>query len=144
MAICIPQPNQYSILSYGRYAVRSWIADADGRMHDAASADEKRLRLEGVPAEEARGVRVAQEAGGALGYWRWRAEQQSGTNRPNHVDNAHVLAHLGHMDDAFRELETALRERDASLVMLQIAPWFDAFRADPKFEGLLRRMNFPD
>ena len=56
---------------------------------------------------------------------------------------ARLYAALGKQDEALRWLETAYRERAALMVCLKTDPEFDDMRSDPRFEDLLRRMNFP-
>ncbi|HET6178660.1 MAG TPA: winged helix-turn-helix domain-containing protein [Candidatus Sulfotelmatobacter sp.] len=55
-----------------------------------------------------------------------------------------TYAALGDIDEAFRWLETGYQERAAWMVVLKIDPHLDPLRSDPRFEDLLRRMNFPD
>ena len=54
-----------------------------------------------------------------------------------------VYAALVKKEDAFRWLETGYRGRDAWMVSLKTEPQFDDLRSDPRFQDLLRRMNFP-
>jgi TolB-like protein len=54
-----------------------------------------------------------------------------------------IYAALGERDEAFRWLEAAYRERGEWLVLLKIDPRFDSLRSDPRFQDLMRRMNFP-
>jgi TolB-like protein/DNA-binding winged helix-turn-helix (wHTH) protein/Tfp pilus assembly protein PilF len=56
---------------------------------------------------------------------------------------AEVYVSLGDKDEAMRWLERAYRERDAWLALLKVQPRFDPLRSDPRFQDLLRRMNFP-
>jgi TolB-like protein/cytochrome c-type biogenesis protein CcmH/NrfG len=56
---------------------------------------------------------------------------------------AGVYAALGDMDEAFKILEKAVEERTALLVYLKEDPTFDNLHSDPRWQALLRRMNFP-
>ena len=51
---------------------------------------------------------------------------------------------LGKNDQALSCLETGYRERDAIMVFLKVDPRLDDLRSDPRFQDLLRRMNFPE
>jgi len=57
---------------------------------------------------------------------------------------ARVHAALGEHDQAVHWLDTACRERAAITAFLKIDPWLEKLSSDPRFEDLLRRMNFPD
>jgi TolB-like protein len=54
------------------------------------------------------------------------------------------LAHLGRFDEALAALERAYEERDPRLPMVNGHPMFEEMRSDPRFQELLRRMNFPE
>ena len=55
---------------------------------------------------------------------------------------ARIYTAMGNKCEALRWLETAYRERDVWMVFLKIDPRLDDLRCDPRFEDLLRRMNF--
>jgi len=57
---------------------------------------------------------------------------------------AWVYAGLGQKDQAFHWLEKAYQEREYGLAMLKLIPPYDPLRDDPRFQALLRRMNFPE
>ena len=58
---------------------------------------------------------------------------------------AFVNAYLGlaEYDQAFVWLERAYQERSNILQFLKVHPFYDAVRGDPRFVGLLRRVNIP-
>jgi tetratricopeptide (TPR) repeat protein len=55
-----------------------------------------------------------------------------------------IHAALGEKDEAFAWLEKAYDEHSFFLVFLPADPWFDPLRDDPRFQDLLRRLNFPE
>ena len=61
---------------------------------------------------------------------------------PNLFVNAYLGA--GDRDQALTWLEKAYADHDALLVWLKVGPGLDPLRAEPRFQAVLRRMNFPD
>jgi len=57
---------------------------------------------------------------------------------------ARIHAALNEKDDALRLLEMAYRERAAWAAFMKSDPRLDSLRPDPRFQDLLRRMNFPE
>jgi TolB-like protein/Tfp pilus assembly protein PilF len=56
---------------------------------------------------------------------------------------ARIYAALGKKGEALTWLETAYEERAPFMIYLKIDPRFDDLRPHPRFQDLLRRMNFP-
>jgi tetratricopeptide (TPR) repeat protein len=54
-----------------------------------------------------------------------------------------VHASLGEKDAAFAWLEKAFDERSHWLVWLRLDPRWESIRSDPRFDAMVRRMNFP-
>jgi hypothetical protein len=54
---------------------------------------------------------------------------------------AWIHSALGDKDEAFAWPEKAYQERDIILHKLKVAPEFDSFHSDPRFEDLLRRIG---
>jgi len=50
---------------------------------------------------------------------------------------------LGENDEALEWLEKAYQDRNGWMVYLKVSPWLDPLRSDPRFQDLLRRMNYP-
>ena len=55
-----------------------------------------------------------------------------------------TLLQLGDTDRTFVWLEKAFDERSPFLAFLKVHPLFDPVRSDPRFQSLLRRMDFPE
>jgi len=51
---------------------------------------------------------------------------------------------LGELDQAFRLLNTAYEKRDPHLANLRVGAIYDPYRSDPRFQILLKKMNFPE
>jgi TolB-like protein/tetratricopeptide (TPR) repeat protein len=56
---------------------------------------------------------------------------------------ANVCLGLGEHDDALRHMEQEYEARGWYMLLIGHAPAYDALRPDPRFQALLRRMNFP-
>ena len=57
---------------------------------------------------------------------------------------ARIYMSLGKREDPLRWLEKAYQQRAEWMVILKVDACFDDLRADPRFQELLRRMNFPE
>ena len=82
-----------------------------------------------------------------------RAEARKGLNELNELSKRRyveadliALIHigLGDHDQALKWLERAYEERAVKLVLLKVDPRLDPLRSVPRFQDLLRRMNFPE
>ena len=65
--------------------------------------------------------------------------ERSGTS----VVIARMYAFAGDKDLAQQWLEKAYQDGDSTMVYLKVDPSFDILRDDPRFQALLRKMNFP-
>jgi hypothetical protein len=70
------------------------------------------------------------------------ARQMISGVKANAYTIAGVYATLGDKDEALRILEKAVEERQF-LVMLKVDPPFENLHSDPRWQALLRRLNFP-
>ncbi len=57
---------------------------------------------------------------------------------------ARVYVAVGDLDEAMRRLAEAYEERNPNMVWLRADPGLDPLRPNPRFQDLLRRMNFPE
>ena len=57
------------------------------------------------------------------------------------VQFAVLHAEAGRLDEAFRQLDRAIEAHDPALVHLAVAPQWDDFRGDPRFDERLARMG---
>jgi hypothetical protein len=55
-----------------------------------------------------------------------------------------VHASLGDIDDAYRWLEIAVREKASGLSLLRVHPRLDPIRSDPRYWPLVRRVGLDD
>jgi serine/threonine protein kinase/tetratricopeptide (TPR) repeat protein len=77
------------------------------------------------------------DAAGSLAELRRMAERQYVPSSAL----AMVSLGLGDRTAALDLLDRAYEEHDFSLVFLQVAPWFDRLRSEPRFQQLLRRLQ---
>jgi hypothetical protein len=50
---------------------------------------------------------------------------------------------LGEHDEAFAWLHAAFEQRNGWLVHMRVNQRYDGVRADPRYDGLVRRLNLP-
>jgi serine/threonine protein kinase/tetratricopeptide (TPR) repeat protein len=55
-----------------------------------------------------------------------------------------LYTRAGKVDEALEWLEKACDERDSNMPYIRVDPIFDILREDPRFQELIRRMNFPN
>jgi len=51
---------------------------------------------------------------------------------------------LGDIDAAFELLDQAYADKANALVYLNVEPFFDPLRADPRYAKLIKKMGFPE
>jgi serine/threonine-protein kinase len=72
-----------------------------------------------------------------------RLKQQSKREYISPYSIAMVYVSLGDKDEAFAWLQKGLDNHDGLTDLLKVSPGLDSLRSDPRFQDLLRRMNFP-
>ncbi len=70
--------------------------------------------------------------------------EQSELGYVSPVDIAVSLAFAGDREQKLFWLESAVEEREPDAVYLAVQPTWDDLRSDPRFQDLVRRMNFPE
>ncbi|HXH49075.1 MAG TPA: winged helix-turn-helix domain-containing protein [Terriglobia bacterium] len=130
--------NAYGTLAYAYLAT--------GRHQEAISALQKCRSLSGASPAEVVALGEAYAKGGVRGFYlydlrRLMEESKHRYVRPVYIARLHAF--LGENDEAFSYLEKAYEEREWHLTRLQVDPVWDPLRSDPRFQDLVRRMNFP-
>jgi TolB-like protein/DNA-binding winged helix-turn-helix (wHTH) protein/Tfp pilus assembly protein PilF len=72
-----------------------------------------------------------------------RLIEKSGKEHVGHYAVALIYAGLGEKDRAIEWLDKAYEVHDKGMCFLKVDPPLDPLRSDPRFQDLLRRMNFP-
>jgi tetratricopeptide (TPR) repeat protein len=126
------------------YLTLGWNYEALGNYDQAIKAKQV---VEDLTVEEVEGLRTAYTNLGKEGYWRWhleRYEMERSKGGVDPADFAYIYTQLGDADAAFASLDEAFEMRDGELTTLKVDAGWDPIRNDPRFDELLRRMNFPD
>ena len=79
------------------------------------------------------------EARRILSYWEARMQQEN--VEPLFLAGIHAA--LGEHDQAFALLDREIHERKILMPLINVEPWLDPLRPDPRFQELLRRLNLP-
>jgi serine/threonine-protein kinase len=124
------------------------------RYAEAIAEYDKELALSGVPADVLAGFRAAYDSSGPRGYVRKRLGRELERSKQSYVSPAMIgrayalLAVMSESDraadndQAMEWLEKAYQEHDRELAFwILIGPDLDGLRQDPRFLGLLHRMN---
>jgi TolB-like protein/DNA-binding winged helix-turn-helix (wHTH) protein/Tfp pilus assembly protein PilF len=95
----------------------------------------------------AEAMKIAYARGGYKGALRSQLKyfknRRSAGSYVSFWDEALVNAQLGNKDLVLQALEKAFSERDGNMVGLNVDPFWDAIRPDPRFQDLVRRVGFP-
>jgi TolB-like protein/DNA-binding winged helix-turn-helix (wHTH) protein/Tfp pilus assembly protein PilF len=109
-----------------------------GMYEEAVTARQKAMTLSGAQPEEVASLGRAYSQSGYKGYLRWDLGRLT-----DPYFTAIVHTRLGHKDNAFVSLEKAYKQHHWAMNQLKVLPAWDPLRSDPRFQDLLRRMNFP-
>jgi tetratricopeptide (TPR) repeat protein len=120
------------------------VYEIKGMYKEAVEEYLKDETLSGTNPKTVDKLRAAYATLGWKGYCQERLRQLKDFSTHGHVSPKNfVLTHLqlGDVEQTFKWLEAAYRERAEPLVYLRVDPRFDSLRSDPRFEELLRRVN---
>ncbi len=129
------------------YATMSGVYEQMGRYEDAVIAQKRAMTLSGAAPERIAELDSAYSQSGSKGYWRWRLEwiERIGGSFDRYASyTAMYYGQLGEKDKAFAWLERAYEKHDPFMFRLKVEPGWDPLRDDPRFQDVLRRMNFPE
>ncbi len=137
----IPHFHRALELEPGNYSAHIRLGDVYaklGRYDDAIAMFEKAALLRSDGMHPIRLARVY----ALMGRQREARQLMNGV-KGGAFDTAGVYVALGDPDEAFRILEKAVEERNSLLVFFKEDPTFDNLHSDPRWQQLIRRMNFP-
>jgi tetratricopeptide (TPR) repeat protein len=138
------------------YRYHTYLADVYeklGRYDDAVNERSTAALISGAPADE---FRIIQErllnsirSGGGQGYWSTRLSiftefrQRRGVDpMTNYALWAELYSHLGQKDRAFEILNKGIDMKGDFPIEIKVSPQWDDLRDDPRFNELLRKLNF--
>jgi Flp pilus assembly protein TadD len=117
-----------------------------GRFEEAIAVYQKAVTLSGGSAEVKAGLGHAYGVAGQRASARAILGELNDLAKKKYVPPvqiAFVYLGLGDRAHALDLLEKAYQERSWELVFIQVEPWVDSLRSDPRFRDIVRRMNFP-
>jgi serine/threonine protein kinase/Tfp pilus assembly protein PilF len=114
-----------------------------GRLEDAAASYRAAAGLSDAPHAPASLAYVQAVSGNRHGAQEIldRLESEGANLSPAML--ATIYAALGRNDEAIDWLEQAYQKKAWLLLFIRSHPWFDPLRDDPRFQDIVRRMNFP-
>ena len=92
-------------------------------------------------------MKQASARDGLRGYYLWLLEDLKEESKRKYVSPwlfAMTYGQLNEKEQALAWLEKAYEERNYGMTSLKVDPIYDPLRDDPRFQSLLRRMNFPE
>ncbi len=122
------------------------VYEQKGQFQEALKEYQRAEGLSGTTTKTAAELRRAYLKAGVKGYWQSKLELLRAEAKRRYVPPyffAIAYASLGDKDRALDWLEKEYQEGHDGLVFLKVDPHFDGLRSDPRFQDLVRRMNFP-
>ena len=123
------------------YDFLSGIYEHHEMYQDAIRESQHAMTLSGAKPDALAGLQRGYDQSGAKGYWMWQLSEAKRRQAPYEI--ASVLAMLGDAGNAIPCLEKSYQRHDWQMVQLKSFRVWDPIRSDPRFQDLLRRMNFP-
>ncbi len=114
----------------------------EGKYDEAHALSMRVLSLSGWPKEVIVGLEQAYKTGGRKGEARQTLQDAKRMHYGPFVLAWQYIT-LGDHDRALEQLEKLVAERRPIALRLKTDPGYDPLRSDPRFQALLRRMNFP-
>jgi len=129
------------------YSLPGDAYQAKGMYTEAVSAYQQELQREGENASVVAAIGKAFKAGGIRGVWRWqlrrRLSQFHAGKGPEPVDIASRYSLLGQKDEAIQWINREYALRGQGMLFVRISPDFNNLHSDPRYQELMKRMNFP-
>lgn len=127
------------------YLLLGYMHEGLGRYQDAVAAYLESDKRSGFTAENLDLLQRAFRSGGIHGYWRKVYELQASKAASMPIfDRAALCVRAGENDEAMRLIEQIYREHNPRTAYLASSIAFDPIRSDPRFQDVLRRLNFPE
>jgi len=120
--------------------------DRKGMYSEAMEEYLKSKKLGGAAAEKLTTLREAFVKSGRSGLLREELKSDIASSKGHYINPywiAEKYARLDEKDQAFQWLEKVYEERSHHLALINTEPTVDNLHSDPRFQDLLRRMNFP-
>jgi serine/threonine-protein kinase len=124
-----------------------WMALHEMGMYEEALAEAKQTYTLMGNREVVKAMEDGYKESGYKGAMKWAIRTLAAQSKSRYVSPytmAFLCSYAEEKEQAFEWLEKAYKERDPVLIVLRVVPYWDPFRSDPRFQDLLRRMNFPE
>jgi tetratricopeptide (TPR) repeat protein len=88
-------------------------------------------------------LRKGYTEGGPLGYWRAMLAEHSkmGDSEKMTLHLAMIYARLGEKEKALQYIERALREHQSDLIFINVEPYFESLKGEPRFQAVVRQVG---
>jgi tetratricopeptide (TPR) repeat protein len=144
----IEEANKILERDPGFAAAYELLGNSTGMLGDLDTAHQAYRRyyeLAGRPAWYLEAADRGYEQNGFQGHTRavLAAIREHDDGSISHLVRAFYACFGGEPDEAIVELDHAIRRRDSLVIVIGTAPYFDCVRSDPRFQDLLRKINWP-